>query len=131
MKYAFYSNLQTSIPKILPLVVTMRPSPWSHWTNQTVKSNRRNWIFGEKTAVDKRAWIKAWYMYLLWSHYHNNVRSFSKNYQKYIFLLCKYFAAISVASSVQVPYIYWVSPSIKCWHTSYIFFSWDKKPLKF
>ena len=42
------------------------------------------------------------YVCLLQSRYYNNVRFFFKNYQKHIFLLCKYFAAILVASSVEV-----------------------------
>ena len=40
-------------------------------------------------------------IYLLRSRYYNNVRLFSK-IVKNIFLLCNYFAAIPVASSVQV-----------------------------
>ena len=46
------------------------------------------------------------YIYLLQSRYKYNVRFFKKNIEKHIFLLSRYFATISVASSVLLLYIY-------------------------
>ena len=46
------------------------------------------------------------YIYLLQSRYKHNVRFFKKIIEKHIFLWSRYFATISVATSVHTPYTY-------------------------
>ena len=65
-----------------------------------VKQNKFN--FGTKiTIIRVHLGYNFKYIYLLQSRYYDNVQFF-KNYDKHNFLSCKYFATISVASSVEV-----------------------------